>query len=357
MDIAIIGAGIAGILTALELSKNRAVNTITIFEKKPHNSIPRKHCSGIVSRDTLEHIQYAYRFIENSYSIINITISNKLELELFFNKNSIYKINRVAHEKYLIDTILSKGIDIRYKSHVIDVKHSGKIILENGNILSYNSIVIAEGYPPRLSRLAGLRAYIEPIYSIQQDVCLGKKLLNNIDKLYVYLGLERFSWLIPITERKAVIGIATRGNPSKELEIFKKFFEKKLSIEISKTLDIYGGVVLRGYPANIVRDNIVGIGDTIASVKSISGGGLYPISIISKIYGENIHILNNIEKKLKDIIKELRQQYKLYKFMKKIIGLNIIPMRKIAIEVNNSYFYDHHEKLFAKIITSDINIH
>lgn len=359
MDVAIVGAGISGILTALNLIKNRKVDTVTVFERKPRNLTPRKHCSGIISRTTLSSIPYSSRFVENTYSYVDIIIGRRFEAELVFDKGAIYKINRYAHEKYLIDVVKNRGVDIRFCTDVVDIEieHVGYKIKTADRVEdTYSRVVVSEGYPPRLSNRLGLKAYSEPFSGVQQDLYLEKRLrAEYLDRLTVYIGTGgEFAWFIPVNEREVVVGTVHRSYSLQKLEFYKKFFTRRLGIEIARARDTYGGFVLRGYPVEIVKGGILGIGDAVSSVKSLSGGGLYPISIISRIYGEDIHQIHIVKRRLRAIMGALRKQFVLYNVTKRFFDIisRMTPLRRVSIEVKNAYFYDHHEKLLAKALAS-----
>lgn len=360
MDIAIIGAGIAGLLTAVELSGNRRVDAIAVYEKRRRNHVPRKHCSGLVSRSTLHRIPYADRFIENNFNSITIYLGRGIEVELSFEKNAIYKIDRVSHEKHLLDLAVDRGVKIEFNSNVIGIEVGARgcrVRPSNKEAQTYTSTIVAEGYPPSLAKVLGLKAYIEALKGIQLEVYLEKKLCGHaLSKLYTYLNTKNneFSWFIPITERKAVIGVASSRNSIGRVIIYRRFFEKKLHIDINRISDLYGGAVVRGYPIEIVKRNVFGIGDSVATVKSLSGGGLYPISVISKIYGENIHRVEMAKAKLRNIVKELQNQYKMYRAIYMLLGEigSKIRIPRLSVGLGSEYFYDHHEKALLRMITA-----
>lgn len=358
MNIAIVGMGISGLLTTLHLLSNKHINTMVIFEKRYVSYIPRKHCTGIISRETLARIPYADKFIENSYRYVEISTHGGLNLCLVFDKDSIYKIDRVAHEKMLIDFVESKCVKINYGEHIVGIENLGdryRILGEKPSNELFDAVVISEGYPPRLSKAVGLKAIYKPLKSLQQSVYLNKKLrYEQVKTLYTYLGVNRegFAWFVPKDDRKAVVGVAVKDSPDLYLRFTKKLFEKRLNVEVDRVEDTYGGTVLRGYPKKLVIGRILGIGDALAMVKSLSGGGLYAISITSKIYGENIHNPQFIQKKITSLIRELKQHFLLYRACERILpSIEHLPKkRSIIVEVYKSYLYDNHVKMFIEFI-------
>ncbi|MEM1541974.1 MAG: NAD(P)-binding protein [Ignisphaera sp.] len=366
MDVAIVGAGISGILTGYTLSRNRRICRVDIFEKRKDVS-PRRHCTGLVSRSTLKRMPFADKFIVNSYSCINIVMFEGTDFNIYLEKDAVYKIDRVAHESYLIDIVRDKGIEVRFNNNVTSLeKINEKIhVISVGSITKnelYDIVIVAEGFPSRLAKLAGLKSYRECLKGFQVEVFFSRKTSNlAIDNLYVATSFKRFlsefGWFVPISDRKAVIGVALpSGNVLNSVYVYMKFFEKKFGIEISKIENGYGGAILRGYPIDIVKKDFLGIGDAIGAVKSISGGGLYAISILSKIYGENIHRNDLIKEKVEMLINELKKQYRVYYILYRTfskINMNWTKIfKKVSIDIGNEYYYDHHEGILTKAVLS-----
>lgn len=358
MNVAVVGAGIAGLLTALHLSMNRSIDRVVVFEKREAGGLPRKHCSGVISKDTLTRIPYASKFVENSYNTVELYTFSGLSIELIFDKDSIYRIDRVSHEKTLTEILLSRGVYIEFDSEVMSIEHSGdgyRLRVGSGWSRPFDRVVIAEGYPPRLALAQGFKFRSRPLMGLQQDVLLERRLSEEaVSRLYVAMGIdEGFAWFIPITDRKAVIGIASGTGSGDLIEVCRKFFEKRLGFSVGRVVDIYGGIVLRGYPSALVVGGVIGIGDAVATVKSVSGGGLYPIAIISKLIGENIHRMHIVERELRGVLNQLRAQYKVYRFSRLMLNLfrRPSPLKKVVIELGSSSLYDHHEKLLMKTAT------
>lgn len=369
MDVAIVGAGVSGLLTGYRMLENKKIDRVIIFEKR--NLHPRKHCTGIVSRSTLERIPFSEKFIENSYSGIDLITIEGIEISIDIEKNSVYKFDRVAHEQYLAEEIIKRGGVINDKTYVTNIMENNKICvsivkekIENRK-LNYDYVVIAEGYPPKLVKTIGFKTHIENLKGLQVDVNLSKKINEwKLNRLFIVTSFENFlnsfCWFVPLQDRKAVIGIAVNNidivAAKNYLLSYIKLFEKRLDIEIQSVENLYGGIVLRGYPINIVRNRILSLGDAVGTVKSLSGGGLYAISILSSTYGKNIHKSNEIEKEVKLLARELKQQYIMYKLLNKIlakVGINILKIlkkKKITIEIKNKYYFDQHEKLLIKSI-------
>lgn len=363
MDVAIVGMGISGLLTALHILYNKHVDQVVIYERRAFNAFPRRHCAGIVSRETLSRLPYANRFVENVFRFLKIRTLKGLNITLVFDKNAIYKIDRVLHEKLLYEVVKERGAEIRFGKRVDKIYTAGNGYIIKGEGFEegvFNAVVVGEGYPPKLSKEHGLKALFKPLKSVQTDVYLGKKLIEeHMETLFVCLGLgdSGFAWFIPVNDRKAVVGVAVENYAIHHLSTAVKLFEKNLGLDTEKLGDIYGGYVLRGYPVRIVSGRILGIGDAVAMVKSFSGGGLYPISVVAKAYGENLHREVWRSSELSLLLKELKQQYLLQRVVKEVLRLGA-PMGRalrggeVLIEVGSSYYYDHHSRIMVKVLQS-----
>lgn len=361
--LAIIGAGISGLLTAYHVLSNNTISQVTLFEQR--TKVPRKHCAGIVSPETLLTLPYGSRYIENRYRNIEFYILPSIRILLRCNNIIAYKIDRVGHEMELYRILIMRGIDIQLNKKVleIDVGRDSSLIIHDSMTKSlirkeFDYIIISEGYPHKLSLGIGLDAMVRPLHGLQQDVMYSSK---NVDKetLYVFINPiifgEGFGWFIPITENKGVIGLAYNERSIEISSIFRKVLSKMLKIDLLGIADVYGGMVLQGYPKTICNNNICALGDAVGMVKSISGGGLYAISRISSIYARNIGI-NDIakQKEVRRMLSELWTQYAFKCSLWRTISMlkNIVSSSsRYSIEIEVSQLdYDRHEKLLLDLI-------
>ncbi len=361
--LAIVGAGISGLLTAYHALSNNTISQVTLLEQK--SKIPRKHCSGIISPETLLALPYGLRYIENKYRGIEFYILPSIRILLKCTNVIAYKIDRVSHEKELYRQIVMKGVDVQLNKRVLEVG-----IRENYSLLIHDTItktltrkefdyiIISEGYPHKLSLDANLDMVIRPLYGLQQDVIYSSENID-METLYVFIDPaifgEGFGWFIPVTEDKGIIGLAHSRKHIELFSIFRKVVSKTLKMNISSIIDVYGGRVLQGYPKTICNNSICALGDAIGMVKSISGGGLYAITKMSRVYAKNIGISDIAkQKEVREMLSELRIQYILKYFLWKIISMlkNIVSSNsRYFIEIDVSYLdYDRHDKLLLDLI-------
>jgi len=376
MDVGVVGGGISGLVTSYYLLKNRAVSNVTIFERR--YSMPRNHCTGVVSLETVTRLPLASKFIENIYKNMVFFIHGiNFGIEITSDKYFACKINRVAHEIELMRFLNEVGISINMGCDVYSINVNGKkyFLVFRKDMKEYISegfdrIVVAEGYPPILSRRYGLKSRSSAFKAIQEVVLLSNSLSDDqIETLYVFispkLAGEGFAWLVPIDRNRVIIGYSSRYNTSIEgLEKIKLVFKNLLELSYKSVDKIFGGVIVQGYPIKTISNGIIGIGDSTAMVKSISGGGLYAISVASKIYSEIIDknsgfpYLYNDLKKLFNVLKTQYIVRKIVWNILKTIKLNVDDFKKVNrfISFNTSYLnYDRHESFLPVLLIKFFN--
>ncbi len=372
-QVAIVGGGIAGLLLASKLKVPRLI----LFERFRKAGM-RRHCTGILSVETAERCLVRREHIMNVYrSIVLIVPSIRLEVTLRCDKAFALKIDREAHEVYLAELAEQRGHDLKFGCEVVNAKvnrYNGKATLRvncrDGASRTYNAdlIIIAEGYPPRLAGIFALSSKSVALTGLQRVAVLGRRLRNDsVHTLYVIIDpwiLEGgFGWVAPLSDRKILVGVATRRRGTKAREllgVLLRAISRHLGDVTAGNGGVFGGVVLRGYPKRLINEYAFGIGDAVTAVKSMSGGGLYAISRLADLYtrficSKDLWVLKAIE----ELRKELWIQYYLANAVYR--ALRLLAQSRIAFGMRIEVFlreldYDHHERLLLDVLSSKFSV-
>ncbi len=365
MRIAVVGAGIAGlsfVYKLLRYSKKSSVD-VHVYEIRRLVGL-RKHCAGIVSRSTVYELN-ASKFIENYYDEMYFLLWDRV-FRLYSRYPFAYRISREVHEQHLYEETRDRA-QYLFLKRVVDIVDRGNTVLLkyrdliDGSLRSdeYDYVVISEGYPNILAMKLGFNPVIEVFTGIQYEVESDRRLsLSELRRLYVVYGLNEkssFSWCIPLSGRRLLIGLVTSLRGLKAIELLDKVLHRwcrVLNVWYTKRF-LYGGAVIRGYPKRIRLGRLFCLGDANAMVKSVSCGGLAPIVSASKTI---VEYLMGKEKEAKiheeKLKKMLFRQYKLYRLLC-FKGLKLLmsraPMNRIEFELKPE-LYDHHDYLFMRIL-------
>ncbi|MCX8184257.1 MAG: NAD(P)/FAD-dependent oxidoreductase [Sulfolobales archaeon] len=360
-SVAVVGAGISGLLAAYYISRKSPHSLVNVYEARSY--IGKTHCTGLISTETLSRIPSAKECVLGRYSSVKIFIPEiKTSVDIVFKNRGFVRIDRVELEKKLHSELLSIGVDVFCGNPVYSLSFTNRKWLIHSKLRgtrSYDLLVLASGYNRKLAEAAGLRFKADILSGVQVELEAESKLPIGGDSVLTVLSRYfggGFAWVVPSGDRRVVIGCAT---DSKVMESFKCLntalaLVAKMSGGFRVLTKPYGGVVLRGYPITSYSDKAMGLGDCVAMVKSVSGGGLYAISIASKlapVFASGEHYLLN---SLKILSRELRRHYYIAKAISAFLrvaeaaGLRRKHLEVVAEGVN----YDDHQLLLLKILAN-----
>ena len=197
-------------------------------------------------------------------------------------------VDRSLLDRFLARQATDAGVEIRLQSKVQHVRRRDERIIVEGawGSLEAGVVVDAEGVASRLVKEMGLTP-LEPegvLPALQFELSDV-----NLDPAHVEMHLgERiasnfFAWVIPLSDNRARVGLACRGDdPRERLEGFtKRRFSLSTRVSVSSGLVITCGPIPKTF-----SDNFLVIGDAAGQVKSTTGGGVILGSICASMAGE-----------------------------------------------------------------------
>jgi len=275
----VVGAGVAGLLAALNLG-----GEVDVFEAA-RPGLRGRRCAGVVSTGTLARLPEAGRFVEQEYVGLELYVP-ELELRASVTSREPFacKLDRSAHEARLAELVEGRGARVLERVRVRSVRPArGGVEVEwSGGRGTYDAVVIAEGYPPLLSRSLGLAPPVEARVGVHAVARLREGASDTIYVVYSPRLLGGFAWAAPAGGERCSVGVVSRWAAPRLLRVAAKLLERRMGLRLSEPGTPVGGFVLRGYPASIGRGRVFLFGDAAAMVKSLSGGGLYAISALAK---------------------------------------------------------------------------
>ncbi len=350
MRVGIIGGGVGGLLTGVKAVDN--VGKVDLYEEHTLVGYPR-HCTGLVSDRVLNclgsgvknHVLNTFK----SYTLIHSLRPNK-RLELRF-RNTIYLIDRPSVERYLSEEFQKRGgsLYLGLKIAWVDPNNTS-LGIGNTSLRKYDIIVIAEGARAVLTRASGMCG--DPNYLVGLQTIIKCK--NDLENPYVIFGddvsKEFFGWVIPVSERRLIFGLAdSYVSYAKLNRLVKTYLMRKFGINNLVVEEVFGGLIPTSSPCRQTFKNVIGIGDAVSVVKPLSGGGIYGISRQVMVLEELLRrsdtpeeVLKGYEGRLSSLITVLKIQHVLRKcVVRRFNSLSNFVMKLIDLGINDIHILDY----------------
>ncbi|MHA2357345.1 MAG: NAD(P)/FAD-dependent oxidoreductase [Candidatus Heimdallarchaeaceae archaeon] len=361
-DITVVGGGSAGLLAALSAKENGS--DVLVLESKDTIG-HHEHCAGLLSIEGLKKLNLTSLpsdIIQNN-KIIGTRLYSPSGALVTVSKNTetAYVVDRVMFNQHLGFLAEERGVNIQTSSKAIGLIRDEKSIqIKLGKKSSHKRIsskiaILAEGRFPNLNKEVGL-----PFPSRDKTIHASMYYMSNIkdiDSKYVELYQAKefapgfFSWIIPINEDTAKVGIGSNFSPSgKYLDKFIKTHpvakEKLSKAKVEKRTS--GAIPLGSSIRKTHADNVLVVGDAAGQTKPTTGGGVILGGIAARIAGR---IASRAIEENNTSANFLSQYTKLWK---KEMSKNLFVMKHVRYYLNSLKERDI-ERLFHLIDTPKMN--
>ncbi len=287
-DIAIIGAGPAGLSTALSLMihlKEDARDNVSVIiidkDKVPGRNKP---CGGMIIHRALEILPDLYSI--SSRDIYGVRIFyNDFRYEVNFNEIVAINVNREALSNFFISKLRGK-FDFSLGERVSDVSFVGdKVVIKTSDKIIYSRLVVgADGVNSLVRRLFFNKSAKKDEMGIAYQVQLRmkeeeiKEKFNGFNEFYYgkLFSPGGYSWIFPHRDR-VKIGVGAVASMIKHnlSDYIKRImnYRKINDLEIVRE-EIYP-VPLSGGLSRVVNKRVVLVGDAAHQVEPLSGAGIH----------------------------------------------------------------------------------
>ncbi len=290
VDVAVVGAGPAGSVVALELARANA--RVLVLEKRQEIGAP-KRCAEGISAPSLEQLglELNARWVAQKIVATRLYSPSMREVTIAPKGHLGYILERKVFEKYLAAEAIKNGAKYLVKTTVTDViKEDGRVVGVKadcmGEEITVRSkiVVAADGVDSMTAKRAGLDTHnrLGDYHSGFQYEMAGVN--ADMDTLHIFLGKEiapkGYVWIFPKGNSMANVGIgliaekSEGGRRAKDLlDRFilghPKFFANASPIEVNG-----GGIPVSISVKTFVKDGLMVVGDAAQQVNPIHGGGM-----------------------------------------------------------------------------------
>jgi geranylgeranyl reductase family protein len=318
-DIAVVGGGPAGTLSALNLAKNGY--KISLFEEHQSAGFPVQ-CAGLVSEDCIKLLK--------SYVNPDRFLLNSIHGAYFFSPSGDFikvkgKTRAAVVERKLMDTELLKAAssvaEIFVKEKVLSVNLHGDSVYLKTSRSNYSSkyIVGADGVYSKVARdLKFERPKILSAIQLESRFeCMDEKYVE------LYFGREYsdffFGYAVPTGDEFARIGVVSKNNAFYWInKLLREHPSVSQRVECTKSCELNCGAIPFGL-VDFVKKNAVLIGDSAGMVKPYTGGGIYYLALAAECLGEHFPDLEEFRSRyLQKLGKEYRFGYKIARLYREL---------------------------------------
>lgn len=301
-DILVIGAGPAGSFAAKHAALGGA--EVLLIDKKSEIGAP-KRCAEGVSKDGLKKLNIKPRSRWIATEIDKVRLISPSNIDVWLNQENVklpetgYNIERKVFDKYMAMDAARAGSQIMIKTLATKLSLKDNCVLVRtesmGETLDIKAKIIigADGPESRVGRWAGLKSTTKASNMISgvQFEMVGVELEDKHANEFYFGSVAPggYAWIFPKSEDTANVGLGSISNMASNnaynylLNFVKNCDATKNAVPVEFNA---GGVPVGGPIKNLVRDNVMIVGDAAGQVNPFTGGGIISSMQSGLIAGE-----------------------------------------------------------------------
>lgn len=292
-DAIVIGAGPSGLIAADKIAKKG--HSVIVLEEHKRIGEP-DHCAGLLSSTGLRKLDLIppKEVIQNMVSGARIHSPSGHSILVERGQREAFVVDRKLFDSWLADRARDNGAQIYTdcKASKLNINSQGHYSIETPKEEKFaRAIINAEGSRCLISGEAGLpRVPRKSKYPAYQYEVSGVNIDEDIVEMFYGQHISRgfFSWIIPLGDGRARVGLASRNRSKQRLNAAMKHHPVMQSHLRNASIERgYGGIVLVGPPIKRTVDGgFLVVGDAAGIVKATTGGGVVVGGTAAKIAGD-----------------------------------------------------------------------
>jgi len=275
-DVLIIGAGIAGLQTAVRCAEQGLKVCVVDLENDPL-FIPFKTCGSFMKIEEFGLSEKVFASTITTASISSSHITRK-------GHGLAHIIDKVQLHRELLEKLKGLKAEVYSNSPVIDVEITSEgiksIKTKSGEVYSGKVVVDATGVIGLITKKVGLQ---DEKFKIAQGIEYNVKYLGNPNHAYLFIGSYfkgGYGWIFPVGNQRAIWGIGSFDEqllPSVREQLDKSFEHPLLKDLVVKDSDkVEGGILpITEVKTKFIFKNLLGVGDSVSQVNPVVGEGYY----------------------------------------------------------------------------------
>ncbi|MDN5353601.1 MAG: digeranylgeranylglycerophospholipid reductase [Candidatus Cloacimonadota bacterium] len=296
-DVVVIGAGPAGSVAARFAAENGA--SVLILERDREPGVPVRCGEGVSHEGIKPFIEIDERWIATKIKTAGLHAPNG-QNAVMYNNGDGYILERRIFDTELCNIACRKGANLLTKADAIGlVWENEKIVgveynhLNQKKIVKCDIVIGADGVESQVGNWAGIDTSVK---LADIDTCVQYTLtdieIEDKERCEFYFGTKvspgGYIWIFPKGNNTANVGVGIAGSLAKDKgpkEYLDEFVAKHFP-QASVNCIIYGGVPTSATLHEIVKDNLLLVGDAARQVNPLTGGGIVQGMIAASIAGK-----------------------------------------------------------------------
>jgi len=366
-DVVVIGGNLAGSLAAINAAENGVSVALVERHKKPF--FPA-HCGEAITDVTADLLNLDKMGCpKNEINEVIIKMSYYKEYHFKLSRNKIYIIDRNFLEHELLKKAKKSGVKLFLGKQVKKFNPPNEIILDDNEKIDGKVIIDASGIVCIIGKQIGVDTKLKPN---DIGVCIQSRVQGHFEPNTIHMRFHEpyapfgYTWLFPISEREANIGLGVPGGQKLDL---KKLLDEYITHTIQGNYEIthtFRACEPLASPLNfLVKNNVMFVGDAARLVEPVTGAGIQN-AVFSGILAGNIaakYVLNEVstlDVYQKAMGKKIRRIKKIYKQKNKLKTsekyLKVISRVFAFLHFMNKIFPNFFQGSVAKTLKKDEKI-
>ncbi|RLG51173.1 MAG: NAD(P)/FAD-dependent oxidoreductase [Thermoproteota archaeon] len=300
-DVVVVGAGPAGSMAARYAAE--AGLSVLLLDKSLEIGTPKRCGEGLGIRAFRElSIPADPRFINREIYGFAVYAPDGTPVKARFSEVMGYIIERKMFDKHLAAEAARAGAHVEAGAYARLKLESGrpagvKVRRHDGREAEVRCkvVVAADGVESQIARQAGLDTRLKPS---DLDSCFEYEMagisIEDPDLIHMYMGNKiaprGYIWVFPKDEDRANVGIGIGGHLEEQAKLLlDKFIQSRPELRRGSILEVNVGCVpVGGFLKQLVKDNLLVVGDAARQVNPLHGGGVYEAMTAGKLAGQAI---------------------------------------------------------------------
>ena len=275
-DAVIIGGGPIGSYIAKGLAAKG--HSVGVLEKGSEDR-GKICCTGIVSKNCYQtYLADKDLVLKHGRSAKVYSPSGKL-INLNHKEDQAFIIDRNRLDSAIAADAVKSGADFLHNHTVKNLDAlSDRVLVEYQNdirsgFVEAKTVIIASGFNSGWFKQNKIKKELSFTIGAQIEAYH-----RDIEEIEIYIGKHVapgfFGWLVPLDDKRALVGLMTKNKPNKYLKDFLTLLDEQGKVSLNGDKPAYRGITLQP-PERTYGERFIMVGDAAGQVKPLTGGGIY----------------------------------------------------------------------------------